>query len=77
MTVSSNDTPDIPDWGRYMSPAELEREAMDYELNAAYDRYDGWGDPDYCGDDADNGSESVPYVAPTPPVRVDDSEIPF
>lgn len=25
-----------------------EREHWDYEFNAQYDRYDGWGDPDPC-----------------------------
>lgn len=30
-----------PDWARAMSPEEQYREAMDYELNAEYDRWDG------------------------------------
>lgn len=25
---------------------QAEREELDYELNAMYDRYDGWGDPE-------------------------------
>ena len=69
--------PEMPDWMRPMSPAELEREAMDYEFNAAYDRYDGFGDPDY-GDEYDDfceAAEFVPYVEPARPLTND--EVPF
>lgn len=30
---------------------DAEREHYDYEENARYDRFDGWGDPDLCGED--------------------------
>ncbi len=60
-----------------MSPAELEREAMDYEMNAEYDRYDGWGDPDYQAEFEDfyEAAEFVPYVEPAR--ELTDDEIPF
>lgn len=50
----------MSDWMRYMSPAELQQEAMDHEMNAHYDRYiiDGWGDPDLSiGEDFDRPPE--------------------
>ena len=31
-----------------------EQEHYDHELNAQFDRWDGWGDVDYCGEQADN-----------------------
>ena len=41
-----HDSYEIPDWARPMTEAELRQEAMDYEFNAQFDRWDGWGDPD-------------------------------
>ena len=35
--------PEMPDW---MRPVDQYQEAMDYEANAEYDRWEGWGDPD-------------------------------
>lgn len=36
---------DVPDWAL---PVDQYQEAMDYESNAEYDRWDGYGDPDPC-----------------------------
>lgn len=69
----------IPDWARPMSEAELYREAMDYEENARYDRYDGLREEmaDWNGDFEDP-SEAQPYTPPyTPPVAAHDHEVPF
>ena len=67
----------MPDWMRPMSPAEQEREAMEYELNAWFDRYEGWGDPDFQDEFEDfyAAAEIVPYVEPARPLT--DDEIPF
>ena len=75
--MSNNYDNSMPDWMRPMSPAEQEREAMDYEFNAQYDRYDGWGDPDYQAEFEDfcEAAEFTPYVEPARPVA--DDEIPF
>ena len=45
MTTDYND---MPDW---MRPVDTMQEHYDYEENARYDRFDGWGDPDLCEDE--------------------------
>lgn len=46
---------DMPAWMAPQTPWEAEREAMDYELMAEYDRYDGLREEmrDWCGEQAD------------------------
>lgn len=77
-----------PDWARYQSPEEAYREAMDYELNAEYDRWDGhredFGDEhDYDDEPLDAGYYPQPadhwaYLDRTPIVYgPDDDDVPF
>ena len=44
----ATDYNDMPDW---MRPVDQEAEHWAHEENSRYDRYDGWGDPDLCGED--------------------------
>jgi hypothetical protein len=45
-----SDCHELPDWA---GPVDQAREAYDYEENARYDRFDGWGDPDNAEEWAD------------------------
>lgn len=72
---------DIPDWARPMTPAELEREAMDHEFNAQYDRWDGWGDPDPVVDheEYDDDGRLLHWPSLPPREHIDDlhADVPF
>jgi hypothetical protein len=47
------------DCADYAIHGDPERDHWDYEENAGYDRYDGWGDPDPC-DDPDGRIDEPP-----------------
>jgi hypothetical protein len=70
--------PDDPDWAWDDNP---ERTALDYELMAEVDRWDGYGDPDPCDNpdyDEDEAAERLAFPVfqelSTPPPNPD---IPF
>jgi len=59
---------DCMDYAMFGDP---ERDAYDYEFNAIYDRWDGWGDPDYddyhCDCECDCGPVFVELSVPALP----------
>lgn len=52
----------LPDWALPMSDAELRAEHDDYEFGARYDRWDGYGEPDYYSEDYDDAVYGCGFV---------------
>jgi hypothetical protein len=54
MELNQEGADEMLDWARPMTDSELYQEAMDYEFGARYDRWDGYGEPDYYTEDYDD-----------------------